>query len=123
MGNRPLLRTATVERRTTGLTASVELGWSDRETSGMASGGPEDRLELVARATLRALESHAQTSLRLVGTNIAEITSDSVAVTVVQVRGSAERFAGSAVYRDGEEDLSVARSVLDALNRFLTRED
>jgi hypothetical protein len=121
VAQRPLLRSVDVASHPTGITATVELGWDAGDSKGVTSGVEDDRPDLVARATLRALEDQTDISLRLLGTNVAGITTESVAVTVVQVRGSLDRYAGSAVLREGEEDLSVARSVLDSLNRYLTR--
>ncbi len=105
----------------TGITAWVNLRWADGESTGLASGPEKDRAVLIAQATLRALESHKDVALTLLGTSVTGVTTSSVAISVVEVGGSGDRYAGSAMYRNGEEDQSVARSVLDALNRLITR--
>jgi hypothetical protein len=88
---------------------------------GIASGphASRNRLELVAEATLRALELFLRTDgmFLLDGVSIVTVESRAVAVAIVSLAGREEEtLSGSSLVRDDPRE-AVVRAVLDAVNR------
>lgn len=88
---------------------------------GIASGpyASRNRLDLVAAATLRAVEIflRAEGMFVLEGVSTATVGTREVAVAVVSVPGREEEtLAGSSLVRDDARE-AVVRAVLDAINR------
>lgn len=91
---------------------------------GIASGphASRNKLELVAEATLRALEIFLRTEglFVLEGVGTSTVGTREVAVAVVSLSGREEEtLAGSSLVRDDPRE-AVVRAVLDAVNRPVT---
>ncbi len=122
------LRVASVAVEAGGIRAEarVVLADGDQEFAGYAegSGATVARAQLVARAALDALRQadvHAD-ALHVDGAQVARMGSTKVAiVTIVYVDPPLELFvSGSAIVRQDRDD-AVARALLDATNRRLSR--
>lgn len=104
-------------------TAEVKVHLEDQGLlyEGIASGpnASRNRLELVAEATLRALELFLRTEgmFLLDGASITTVGNREVAVAVVSIAGrDEETLAGSSIVRDDPRE-AVVRAILDAVNR------
>lgn len=114
----PLVR---VVESTSGQLGSIEvvLKQDDLELIGRARGSASKKDELIARATLQAIESLlTETVGEVVGVETATIKSTSVALVVVRLVSptGTKLISGSAVVGADEGD-AIARATLDAINR------
>ncbi|MGQ0650456.1 MAG: hypothetical protein ACT4P7_23190 [Gemmatimonadaceae bacterium] len=112
--------------RAKGLTCRVTLAKGDKSFTGEAEGmeNERSRVELAARATLRALADgdHSLRPLDLAGARVIEAFDREfvfVGVTVQHARASV-LLTGSCEMKDSHETASVL-AVLDATNRWLSR--
>jgi hypothetical protein len=104
--------------------AKVQLEFEGSTYEGVASGpnAAAHRLELVAGATLRAVEIHlrSRSLFLLEGASIVPVTSHQVAVVVVSWLGPSgpgeELLSGASLVRDDPRE-SVVRATLAAINR------
>jgi hypothetical protein len=100
--------------------AEVHLRWNGHrlEGHGSASASAAGRFHSVAYATADALAPLLDGDIEVEGLYSA-LTHDQseLLMAVVQARG--ERLVGAVLSRPGEEDLSAAKAILDAVNRRL----
>jgi hypothetical protein len=114
------------ERGSAGASAEVVLVGGDRQETGTASGAVAavGRPQLVAAATLAALRQlePLAASVHLAGADVARVGKNRIAlVTVVWIEPPLELpVSGSAVVRSDRDD-AVARALLDATNRRMSR--
>lgn len=112
-------------RRGLSCTAEVVLGLGDEVVTGSADGSAaaSATLRLVADATLDALRQLQPGASRayIESASLAKAGDRSIALTsvVLVVPPNEELLTGSAPVRGGGEHEAVARSVLDAMNRWL----
>lgn len=104
------------------VTVSLTRASSEYEGSATGTGSAAGRRRAVARATLAAIQPMlpANEAVELEGVTVQEILGHPLAVTLVQFHSptGSRTVSGTARVRDAETD-AVARSVLDAVNRFL----
>jgi hypothetical protein len=116
---RPRLVKVRVEVDTESM-AEVHLRWNGHrlEGHGSASASAAGRFHSVAYATADALAPLLDGDIEVEGLYSA-LTHDQseLLMAVVQARG--ERLVGAVLSRPGEEDLSAAKAILDAVNRRL----
>ncbi|HEV8681976.1 MAG TPA: hypothetical protein VGS09_04255 [Actinomycetota bacterium] len=116
---RPRLVKVRVEVDTESM-AEVHLRWNGHrlEGHGSASASAAGRFHSVAYATADALAPLLNGDIEVEGLYSA-LTHDQseLLMAVVQARG--ERLVGAVLSRPGEEDLSAAKAILDAVNRRL----
>ncbi|MGH2683733.1 MAG: hypothetical protein ACRDIX_10915 [Actinomycetota bacterium] len=116
---RPRLVKVRVEVDTESM-AEVHLRWNGHrlEGHGSASASAAGRFHAVAYATADALGPLLDGDIEVEGLYSA-LTHDQseLLMAVVQARG--ERLVGAVLSRPGEEDLSAAKAILDAVNRRL----
>lgn len=100
--------------------AEVHLKWNGErlEGHGNASASPAGRFHAVAYATADALRSLLDDDIRVEGLYSA-LTQDQEELLMAVVQAKGERLVGAVLSRPGEEDLSAARAILDAVNRRL----
>ena len=103
---------------------AVTLDWGEDERCAEVTGTDAEALESVAaRATLHAIEvsAPAKVKLSLLAVAAANMIGSQTVLCHVQVNGTGERFVGSVLVPGTDLALASARSVLNALNRHLTR--
>jgi hypothetical protein len=104
------------------VTVSLARASSSYEGTATGTGSAAGRRRAVARATLAAIEPMLpeNEAVELEGVTVQEILGHPLAVTLVQFHSptGSRTVSGTARVRDAETD-AVARSVLDAVNRFL----
>ena len=121
---RPVMSTLTMRTSRVEAQATVHLTLAGNTYEGTAagSGATATRPRLVARATLDAIREILGSPAEIDHVGIVPVGARSVAVCVLsleQPRHGEQLLTGSALIR-GDENDAVARSVLDALNRYLT---
>lgn len=122
-GARPVLVAADLREEGTTSRATVLLTVGGREFTGSAERvGVRDDLQIVAEATLTALEraADARREVRLRGAAMVEALGEhTVCVHVAVGDGERRELAGSALVGSGSVVDATARATLDALNRQL----
>ncbi|MBI4279309.1 MAG: hypothetical protein HY660_12715 [Armatimonadetes bacterium] len=97
----------------------LESGGLTYEGNASGPGAPHRRLDLVAEATLRAVETFLRTGGLFVvdGVSLMSVGTRQVAVAVVSLMAPDEELlCGSSIVRDDARE-AVVRAVLDAVNR------
>jgi hypothetical protein len=97
---------------------TVTLDWADRSWRGEAVGPAEQRSRLAAEATLQAVADLLgdRVGFELLAVAATDLGSESVALAQVRL-GSDDVLVGSALEREMDPGLAVARAVMDAINR------
>lgn len=105
-------------------TATLALG--GKIMSAMNSGDASERTKIVAEATLQAVEPLLGCPAVIESAQVIDVSGRDVALAIVRLEPATESMSaldvlvGSAVVRGDYED-AIARSVLSALNRRLSR--
>jgi hypothetical protein len=100
--------------------AEVHLRWNGQrlEGHGSASASSAGRFHAVAYATADALAVLLDGDIEVEGLYSA-LTHDQSELLMAVVHARGERLVGAVLSRPGEEDLSAAKAILDAVNRRL----
>lgn len=120
---------AMIESATRGETVriSVTLGHRDGIFVGSAEGPADDQglPRLVGEATLKAVEkvTEGRRGFELEGVGWTEVGDVRIAVVQVKEQGWTGYLVGSAAVRGDDRFAAVAKAVLDAVNRRMTRVD
>lgn len=123
--SRPAFTDMAISDRAEETTAAITLEWRGRIWHGEAT-GPIDRghrQRLVGEAALDAVHRlfEPEVTLDLTGVAATDLGGMTMAVAQVELHPSGNRFAGSALVRDGSVEEATVRAVLDAMNRSIER--
>jgi hypothetical protein len=102
--------------------AEVRLEFAGRELRGRGRGRPSasGRSYAAAEAVADAMKPVIEGDVRIEGVYEADVR-DGFALLVVAIRVAGDHYVGAVFNPSGQEDVSGARAVLDALNRRLPR--
>ncbi len=121
-GGRPALTSIELHQVGNAVEATVTLALAGRVLTGSSAGDAEQATTIIADATVAAVSSMIDGLVTVEAATIIELRGRRIAMSVVHVDSSEphEILVGSALVRGDVED-AVARCVLSALNRRLTR--
>lgn len=120
---RPALTSISVHRSGSTVTATATLALAGKVLTGAATREDADRDRAIAEATLDALRPLLPKGVGIESAQVVNLPARRVAVTVVVFPAAAEAsqvLVGSALVRGDAED-ALARCVLSALNRRISR--
>jgi hypothetical protein len=118
MNSRPAIVSIEDSEGPDGAHVIVTLDWDDRSWHGEAIGPVEERPRLAGEATLVAVSDLLGKGIgfELLAVAATDLGSESVALAQVRL-GDDAVLVGSALERETDPGIAVARAVMDALNR------
>lgn len=123
--SRPAFTDMVISNGSEETTAAITLEWRGEIWHGEAQGpgDREHRQRLVGEAALDAVHRlfEPDITLDLTGVAATDLGGMTMAVAQVELHPSGDRYAGSALVREGSVEDATVRAVLDAMNRSIER--